>query len=172
MAHFNQCSHLVDGIDAARQVAEDLRFNGEQYLDTMLDMQNSLQIRLAQDKPEMNQDPRKLDTAGKVVDWMRAQKDSIDDEFRELLTSLGGMSNGENAASSVWKAWRSKNLEMRNTLISDLSPEDQLEIKFEMIDTLHFVLNMLNALGLRSEEIFELYYLKNKENFERQNNGY
>ena len=101
MAHFNQCSHLVDGIDAARQVAEDLRFNGEQYLDTMLDMQNSLQIRLAQDKPEMNQDPRNLDTAGKVVDWMRAQKDSIDDEFRELLTSLRCRSR----CGSLWTTW-------------------------------------------------------------------
>lgn len=172
MSHFNQCSQLVDGIDAARQEAENIRFNGEQYLDSMLAMQRSLQTKLSLEKPEMNLNPSELNTAGKVVDWMRAQKDCIDDEFRELLTSLGGMSNGDNAASGVWKAWKANNLEKRATLISDLSPDDQLEIKFEFVDIMHFVLNMALALGMNAEELFELYYLKNKENFDRQNRGY
>ncbi|WQZ01016.1 nucleoside triphosphate pyrophosphohydrolase [Escherichia phage 04086] len=57
-------------------------------------------------------------------------------------------------------------------MINDLSPEDQLEIKFEMIDILHFVLNMFQGLGLTAEEIFKLYYLKNAENFARQDRGY
>lgn len=172
MAHFNQCSQLVAGIDDARQEAENIRFNGEQYFDRMINMQRSLQTKLAKEKPEMNLNPNELDTAGKVVDWMRTQKDCIDDEFRELLTSLGGMSNGEKDASGIWKAWKSNNLEKRATLISDLSPEDQLEIKFEYIDIIHFVINLQLALGMDSQELFELYYLKNKENFDRQNTGY
>lgn len=172
MAHFNECAQLVNGIEAARQEAENIRMNGEQYIDTMLHMQGTLQTKLAKEKPEMNLNPNELDTAGKVVDWMRTQKDCIDDEFPELLTSLGGMSGGEKDASGVWKAWKANNLEKRATLISDLSPEDQLEIKFELIDIWHFFLNMNVALGLDSQEIFELYYLKNKENFDRQNNGY
>lgn len=172
MAHFNQCSQLVDGIEAARQEAENIRCNGEQYLDQMINMQRSLQTKLAKEKPEMNLNPNELDTAGKVLDWMRAQKDSIDDEFRELITSLGGMSNGEKDASGVWKAWKSNNLEKRATLISDLSPKDQLEIKFEYVDIIHFVINLQLALGMDSQELFELYYLKNKENFDRQNRGY
>lgn len=172
MAHFNECASLVNGIDAARNEAEAIRSNGEQYIDVMMNMQRALQTKLATEKPEMNLNPGELDTAGKVVDWMRTQKDCIDDEFRELLTSLGGMSNGEKDASGAWKAWKSNNLEKRATKISDLSPEDQLEIKFELIDIWHFFLNMNVALGMTSEEIFELYYLKNAENFARQNNGY
>ncbi len=172
MAHFNQCSQLVDGIDAACELATDIKLNGEQLLDEMLGMQKRLQTKLAAEKPEMNLDPNNIDTAGKTVDWMRTQWDCMSDEFRELLTSLGGMSSGEKNASGVWKAWKSNNLEKRATLIKDLSPEDQLEIKFELIDIWHFFLNMNIALGMTSDEIFELYYLKNKENFERQNRGY
>lgn len=172
MAHFNQCSQLSADFSKAVNEHQDILLNGENPLDTMLSMQNSLQARLALDKPEMNQNPFELDTAGKVVDWMRAQKDSIDDEFRELLTSLGGMSNGENAASAVWKSWKKDNLMRRNTKISELSKEDQLEIQYEFIDIMHFVLNMANALGLTATDIFALYYTKNAENFRRQDNGY
>ncbi|EMS9118442.1 dCTP pyrophosphatase [Escherichia coli] len=173
MAHFNECSQLISGVDKA----EEAYFNAlihedKDPLQVMLDMQKSLQVRLANDKPEHNKHPDELATAGDVVDWLRNQKDYIDDEFRELLTSLGGMSNGEKAASSVWKPWKVQHAEFRNRRIDELSPEDQLEIKFEMIDILHFVLNMFHGLGLTAEEIFKLYYLKNAENFARQDRGY
>ncbi|QXV72385.1 dCTP pyrophosphatase [Shigella phage PSD9] len=173
MAHFNECANLIDGVDKA----EEAYFNAlihedKDPLQVMLDMQKSLQVRLSKDKPEYNRHPDDLATAGEVVDWLRNQKDYIDDEFRELLTSLGGMSNGEKDASAVWKPWKAQHAERRETLINDLSPEDQLEIKFEMIDILHFVLNMFQGLGLTAEEIFKLYYLKNAENFARQDRGY
>ena len=172
MPHFNECSQLIEGADKAQNEYWDILGDEKDPLQVMLDMQKSLQIRLAKDKPEYNRHPDDLATAGEVVDWLRNQKDYIDDEFRELLTSLGGMSNGEKDASAVWKPWKSQHGERRETLITDLSPQDQLEIKFEMIDILHFVLNMFQGLGLTAEEIFKLYYLKNKHNFERQNNGY
>ncbi|ADG59953.1 gp56 dCTPase [Acinetobacter phage Acj9] len=172
MAHFNQCSQLVDGIDAARQEAENIRFNGEQYLDSMIAMQRALQTKLALEKPDRNANPNNLATAGDQIDWMRKQWDCLSDEFRELLTSFGGMSSGEKDASGVWKDWKANNLEKRATLIKDLSAEDQLEIKFELVDMAHFFLNMVLALDMDAEELFELYYLKNKENFDRQNNGY
>ncbi|QHR70776.1 dCTPase [Escherichia phage CLB_P2] len=173
MAHFNECSQLIAGADKA----EEAYFNAlihedKDPLQVMLDMQKSLQVRLATEKSEFNTNPDELATAGQVVDWLRNQKDYIDDEFRELLTSLGGMSNGEKAASSVWKPWKAQHAEFRNRRIDELSPEDQLEIKFEMIDILHFVLNMFQGLGLTAEEIFKLYYLKNAENFARQDRGY
>ncbi|WPK29095.1 dCTP pyrophosphatase [Escherichia phage vB_EcoP_EP32B] len=92
MAHFNECSQLISGVDKA----EEAYFNAlihedKDPLQVMLDMQKSLQVRLANDKPEHNKHPDELATAGDVVDWLRNQKDYIDDEFRELLTSLGGM---------------------------------------------------------------------------------
>ena len=172
MPHFNECSQLIAGADKAQNEYWDILGDEKDPLQVMLDMQKSLQVRLAKDKPEYNRHPDDLTTAGEVVDWLRNQKDYIDDEFREHLTSLGGMSNGEKDASAVWKPWKAQHGERRETLITDLSPQDQLEIKFEMIDILHFVLNMFQGLGLTAEEIFKLYYLKNKHNFERQDNGY
>ncbi|AZV01087.1 hypothetical protein KNU35_gp144 [Escherichia phage vB_EcoM_005] len=103
---------------------------------------------------------------------LREQKDCIDDEFRELLTSLGEMSKGEKDASAVWKKWKARYPEAQAKPISEMSPEDQLEIKFELIDIMHFVFNMAIGLNMSAEEMFKLYYLKNKHNFERQDNGY
>lgn len=172
MAHFNECASLIEGSDKAlaRYVGH-LRGN-EDPLQAMLDMQKSLQVRLAKDKPGTNMHPDDLETAGEVLTWLRNNKDYIDDEFRELLTSLGGMSNGEKAASAVWKPWKAEHEEKFGKNIRDLSDKDQLEIKFEMIDILHFVLNMFHGLGMDAEEIFKLYYLKNAENFARQDRGY
>lgn len=172
MAHFNQCSQLIKDVDVATTMYHNHLDSGLDPLQTMMNMQHSLQVKLAQEKPKYNQHPDNLDTAGKVLDWLRAQDDSIADETRELYTALGGMSNGEKAASAVWKPWKSDHEKMRNTPISELSPEDQLEIKFELIDQLHFFLNKFMALGMSSKEVFELYYLKNKENFARQERNY
>jgi hypothetical protein len=88
MAHFNECASLVEGIESARQESENIRSNGEQYLDSMIGMQRALQTKLAIEKPEMNLNPNDIDTAGKTVDWLRTQWDCMSDEFRELLTSL------------------------------------------------------------------------------------
>ncbi|AHY25277.1 dCTPase [Serratia phage PS2] len=171
MAHFNECSQLIAGADKAESRYVGILKNQADPLQTMLDMQKSLQIRLANDR-DYCYHPDKLATAGDVVAWMREQKDCIDDEFRELLTSLGEMSNGDKDASAVWKKWKSRYQEAQSKRISDMSPADQLEIKFEMIDILHFVLNMFAGLNMDAEEIFKLYFLKNAENFARQDNGY
>ena len=172
MAHFNECSQLIAGADKAESRYAGILKHQEDPLQIMLNMQHSLQARLALDKPGTNMHPDELAQAGDIVDWLRNQKDYIDDEFRELLTSLGGMSNGEKAASAVWKPWKSDHVAKQETYIKDMSAKDQLEIKFEMIDILHFMLNMFIALGMDSEEIFKLYFLKNAENFARQDNGY
>lgn len=172
MSHFNECSQLISGADKAQEVYTKTIAMSNDPLQVMLDMQKSLQIRLAEDKPFTNRHPDSLETAGEVLAWLRAQDDYIADETRELYTSLGGMSNGEKAASAVWKPWKAQHAEMQAKKIRDLSPEDQLEIKFELIDQLHFFLNKFMALGMDAEEIFKLYYLKNAENFARQDRGY
>lgn len=172
MAHFNECAHLIEGADIAEARYAGAMKHKQDPLQIMLDMQKSLQVRLAEDKPGTNAHPDELECAGDVVQWLRNNKDYIDDEFRELLTSLGGMSNGEKAASAVWKPWKADHVMRQDTRICDMSLSDQLEIKFEMIDILHFMLNMFMSLGMDSEEIFKLYFLKNKENFDRQDRGY
>lgn len=172
MAHFNECAHLIEGVDKATRAYADNIMHNIDPLQVMLDMQRSLQIRLANDKPETNRHPDSLETAGEVLAWLRNQDDYIADETRELYTSLGGMSNGEKEASAVWKPWKKRYSEMQSKKIQDLSPEDQLEIKFELIDQFHFFMNKFIALGMSAEEIFKLYYLKNAENFARQDRGY
>lgn len=42
-------------------------------------------------------------------------------------------------------------------------------IKEELIDVLHFYLGLCIDVGLTSDELFEIYSRKNKENFDRQN---
>ena len=44
--------------------------------------------------------------------------------------------------------------------------------KDEIIDIIHFVMNLCIISGMTSEEIFERYIGKNKENHVRQENGY
>ncbi len=172
MAHFNECSQLIAGADKAEaRYAGIVRQTGGDPLQVMLDMQKSLQVRLANDR-EYCYHPDKLKTAGDVVGWMREQKDCIDDEFRELLTSLGEMHRGDKDASAVWKKWKSRYTEAQNKPISEMSLEDQLEIKFELIDIMHFVFNMAIGLNMSAEEMFKLYFLKNVENFARQDSGY
>lgn len=174
MAHFNVCANLVnaESLEAAQNEYTSIMLNGENPLDVMLNMQKSLQKRLAKDKPEFNRDPDSLETAGDVLDWLRDQDDSIADETRELYTALGGMSNGDKDASAVWKKWKARHGELRNVKLSEMSEADQLEIRFEMVDQFHFILNKLMALGFDGQTLFELYYLKNAENFARQDNGY
>lgn len=174
MSTFNQCSHLYtpEAIAAAVGTYNSILESGLDPLSTMLNMQESLQIKLAREKPTYNVDPKNLETCGDILTWCRKQDDYIADETRELYTSLGGMSNGEKAASSVWKPWKAQHGEMFNKRFDDLSPEDQIEVKMEMIDQLHFFMNKFIALGMSSEDIFVYYYLKNAENFDRQNRGY
>ncbi|BBC78073.1 dUTPase [Escherichia phage EcS1] len=173
MAHFNECSGLIAGADKAKEVYySTLVQEHKDPLQVMLDMQKSLQVRLAEDKPFTNRHPDSLETAGEVLNWLRDQKMCIDDEFQELITSLGEMSRGDKDASAVWKKWKARHIEANAKKISNMTNADQLEIKFEMIDIMHFVLNMFMALGMDSKEIFELYYLKNAENFARQDRGY
>lgn len=61
----------------------------------------------------------------------------------------------------------------------DYSSMSQAEIleavsksKKEFIDLMHFVLNLAIGLDMTADEIFTEYYMKNKENYERQVRGY
>jgi hypothetical protein len=178
MAVFNECSRLVneESLAEVRRVIGDRTRNGANPFQLVLDTQLHLQKELAQRLPQNgNFDPDGMAqwaTCGQMVDYMRAQWDSLTDESRELLTSFGGMSSGEKNATGVWKTWKSNNLELRNRKFQDLSDEDRLEVYFELIDQLHFFANMINALGLSADDMIELYLLKNAENLNRYTNNY
>lgn len=166
---FNACAKLYDKGAVERQV-QSFQVNTKPF-NTILETQNRLQLQLHEKFPH-NLPPSKVLTKGELIDCLDANFDAIMDEFRELKNSVGGMSRGEKAASAVWKRWKTDNLKMREELISDMSEEDRLEMKFEMIDILHFVCNMLTALDISYEELFVLYMLKNKENANRYKSNY
>lgn len=46
---------------------------------------------------------------------------------------------------------------------------DVKAVKEEMVDILHFLVGMCINVGMTADEMFEIYYNKNKENFDRQN---
>lgn len=46
---------------------------------------------------------------------------------------------------------------------------DYKAIKEEMVDILHFLVGMGINVGMTAQEMFDIYYEKNKENYDRQN---
>lgn len=60
-----------------------------------------------------------------------------------------------------WKPWKKKQKKV-----------DQHELRFEIIDLFHFLLNIAIIWGMNSEDIAAYYRAKNKENHRRQDNGY
>ena len=71
-----------------------------------------------------------------------------------------------------WKAWKEDHRKRYRTL-TELSDTDRLEIQYELIDCLHFLLNMMIAAGFTSwHEVESFYYAKNRENLDRQERGY
>lgn len=172
--HFNECAKLVDNekdVDYVNSMYGTLLASESDPLQTMLDVQKKSQDSLAQ-KYDWVPSIDGLETCGDILSWLKQQDDAIADETRELYTSLGGMSNGDKEASAAWKWWKARHKEMSDKKFADLSPKDQLEVKFEMIDQLHFILCKFLALGMDAESIFKLYMLKNAENLRRWNNGY
>lgn len=169
MAEFNQCAQLFDKKTVDR-LRDSFDVNTKPF-NQLINTQDILQKVLQSKFPHVIA-PSEVKTKGELIDCLDANFDAIMDEFRELKNSVGGMSRGEKAASSVWKRWKTNNLDMRAELLSDMSEEDRLEMKFEMIDIMHFILNMLSALDITYEELFVLYMLKNNENLNRYNSGY
>jgi hypothetical protein len=62
-----------------------------------------------------------------------------------------------------WKNWKTY------SLIDKTSIE---EARYEAIDILHFVLNMMMLLGMTPETIYDLFMRKQAENRNRQKRGY
>ena len=91
------------------------------------------------------------------VDNLTIQKRNFDGEFHELLERL------------PWKEWKTYKPE---ELAGWTSREQMLETKFEFVDMFHFFMNIGLLIGITPDELSEMYYLKNKENFDRQERGY
>ena len=133
MAEFNSCASLIKDKSKLDELT-DMYAKSLDPFQEILDMQKMLQSMLADKLPDRNIHPDDITTKGQLVDWLDKNFDAMMDEFRELKTSIGGMSNGEKAASSVWKSWKSDNINQRNSAIDSMSEEDRLEMSFELVD--------------------------------------
>lgn len=71
-----------------------------------------------------------------------------------------------------WKEWKAGH----RARIADgalLADDERLEIKYELVDALHFLLNMMIRAGFTSwHEVESFYWAKNRENLDRQERGY
>lgn len=92
------------------------------------------------------------------------------DEIHEATDALGGIKDG--SGNAIWKRWKKAHESYAGMKFSDLSAEDQLECKFEVIDMLHFFMNYAISIGMTAQEMYNMYMSKNEENRARQQNGY
>lgn len=111
-------------------------------LDNLLEAQALLQLKM----PD-GQDPRDMEEAEKAL-FIKDMTLALTDELHELLAEVG------------WKPWASSR--HVNTQAA----------QGELIDALHFFLNLALALDLDGFQIMEKYYAKHKKNQQRQEEGY
>ena len=108
-------------------------------------------------------------TLREVMNFWHMNNHAIIDEIHEATDALGGISQGGNA---IWKRWKKDYPKFDWMKFSDLSEEDQLECKFEIVDILHFFMNYAASIGMTSSEMYNMYMAKNEENRARQQRGY
>jgi hypothetical protein len=107
----------------------------------------------------------------KLLSFLHMNKHAIIDEMHEMLNALGGHSLNM-GDGSFWKPWKKNHKIVMDNSFENLSNEDKLEVHYEIIDQLHFILNICIALDLTPDKIVNLYIAKNKENIKRQERGY
>ena len=170
----NVCSKLFSesALNDAKSVYKELQQSGQDPFEYMLNMQYDLQLALHKKASKHNPDPKQLKTIGEKFDFIREAKQALDDEYREMIDALPGMELPPKVRSAVWKRWKTQHDEIRARTFDDLSSDELIELKFEMCDFYHFVMNMMLALDMTAEEMFMYYYIKNAENPQRALNGY
>lgn len=105
-----------------------------------------------------------------VMNFWHMNNHALIDEIHEATDALGGIKDG--SGNAIWKRWKKDYSSFENKKFSDLSLEDQLECKFEIVDMLHFFMNYAASIGMTSQEMYNMYMSKNEENRNRQKKGY
>lgn len=155
----NSCSHLK---------IEDLwtnQVNSGNGVDTLGDILN---LQAETQKNVYGYDFENMSLREVMFFW-HMNEHALIDEIHEATDALGGISNG---GSAIWKRWKKDYSKYADMKFSDLSADDQLECKFEIVDMLHFFMNYAASIGMTSAEMYNMYMSKNEHNRERQRNGY
>ncbi len=109
-------------------------------------------------------------TLREIMNFWHINTHALIDEIHEATDALGGINDG--SGNAVWKYWKKDHSKYNTLKFSDLSEDDQLECKFEIIDMLHFFMNYAISIGMTPKEMYNMYMSKNKENRDRQTRGY
>lgn len=177
-AEFNQCAFLTENKTTLSILSSEYaeRISGTGYAESpfqhLLNMQEDLQ-KVYTDKHGRCPAPSEVKTKGELIDSLLDMKLALDDEFRELIEAVHGMSRPPSERSAGWKKWKGAYDDIRAEGINEgLTEDDIVERDMEMVDFMHFTLNMLLLLKIDEEKLFVYYNLKNKENHDRQTKGY
>jgi len=117
-------------------------------LQEMLDKQNKLQERLGYDIGSMHDEERSA--------FIKENSIHLTQELHELLYEI-----------PHFKPWK----DYSGMSLFD-SYKSWYKASKELIDMLHFFLNICLALGLDADNLYDMYMAKNKENHKRQDEGY
>lgn len=117
-------------------------------LEQIMKMQGELQKRLGADFSNMTLEER--------AEFMRNHRGYLADEVAEALYEMPNY--------KLWKDY------------SNMSEEQVAiawqKVRMELIDSLHFFVNLLLCAGMTADEVYEMYMMKNRENHRRQDEGY
>ena len=117
-------------------------------LKTIMNTQKALQERLGYNFENMTDEQRAI--------FMRDHRGYLADEVAEALYEM-----------PFYKSWKD---------YSKMSDEDKQaawqKVKMELVDALHFFVNLLLAAGFTADELYKMYMAKNQENHRRQDAGY
>jgi len=153
-----QCSHLE---------IEDNYSKTTEHLKKMLNIQSDTQKMYFKNQ---NAKQFKDMSLAEIMDFWSMNTHAILDEIHEATDALGGINDG--IGNAVWKRWKANNSKASKMTLKDLSADDLIELKFEIIDILHFFMNYWISIGATPEEMYNMYISKNQENYDRQENNY
>lgn len=109
-------------------------------------------------------------TMRELVQFLLMNKHALEDEIGETMDAIGGIHDG--IGNAAWKPWKKENAVTLHVSVFDLTPRDRKELLMEIVDQFHFFMNQAVSCGFTGSEIANAYISKNKENIERQKNGY
>ena len=162
----NKCSDLQ-----IENLPKDFTYNGSDTLGDLYSLQKDIQEKVyGHDFEFMRSQPLSV-----MTEFFMWNTHAQADEAHEAMDALGGIHDG--IGSAVWKPWKKDHQKTKATqekpiTFNDMSDRDIIELKMELIDELHFLFNKMHAVGMTTEELFNFYFAKNKENRERQKRGY
>ena len=153
--------------ECAQLEIEDNYPNSTSHLKDMLDIQaNTQEMYFKKHGSKQFKDM----TLAEVMDFWSMNTHALYDEVHEATDALGGINDG--IGNAVWKRWKANNAKAKDMTIDSLSDNDLLELKFEIVDMLHFFMNYWISIGATPEEMYNMYISKNKENWDRQKDNY